>query len=251
MKSFLVVLMLLLSACASKDNNPDDPYESFNRKVYKFNKAFDATALKPVATVYKAILPPQVKKSVTNVYDNTQMLSTIANDVLQGHLIIAYKDSWRFFINSTIGVLGLFDVAELWGLPYKPNDFGITLAKWGDTNSPYIVIPLLGPSTIRDGVGMIFDYRLFSIYSHIHRYSTLYALLGLRYIDLRHQMLDKESIIDEALDEYSFVREAYLQNRNYYINGDPVVDEETIYVDEIDSVSKHTSRRLILPLRLV
>ncbi len=233
MRVIFTILILLLCGCSktdSADNN--DPFESTNRRIFKFNKAFDATMIKPPATIYKAILPPQVRTSISNAYDNVQMLPTIANDILQGELLLAYKDGWRLLINTTIGVGGLFDVASKWNLPKHNNDLGITLAKWGDRDSPYIVLPLLGPSTLRDTTGLLFDYRILSVYPHIKSQRLLYSLLLLRYVDLRASLLDKEAIIEEALDEYSFIRDAYMQNRNYQINGERgEIDPDSIYIE--------------------
>lgn len=231
---------LLLSACLSKGPNPDDPYESINRKTHNFNMAFDATALKPAAKFYKLVIPAPIRSGVNNAYNNVNMLPTIANDLLQAEGNQAIKDTWRFIANSTIGVAGIIDVATSFGLPPHSNDLGLTFAKWGDKKSPYIVIPFLGPSTIRDGAGMLFDYTLFTPYPYIPTGYGFYGVLVLRYIDLRSQMLETDRLIAEALDKYSFIRDAYLQHRNYLITGEQQQQQnvDSLYVDDDSSDDK-------------
>ncbi len=227
------LISLSLSGCIKTGPNPQDPYESVNRKIYKFNTAFDATILKPPARVYKAMVPDPIKASIDNAYDNIDMLPTVANDILQAQWRDMIKDSWRFLINSTLGIAGLFDVATNMGLPPHYNDLGLTFAKWGDKKSPYIVIPFLGPSTIRDGVAATFDFSIFMPYPYLRNDAVIYGLLGLRYIDLRAQFFETDRLMGEALDKYAFIRDAYLQNRNYRINGaTPISDPGSLYVDE-------------------
>ncbi|HAU1190556.1 TPA: MlaA family lipoprotein [Legionella pneumophila] len=209
----------ILTSCASKGTNPIDPFEPFNRKVHNFNMAFDATVLRPPAKLYKAVVPRVVRKGVNNAFNNLDLFPTIASDILQAEGKWVIRDSWRLFINSTIGVGGLFDVAEKFGLPPHYNDLGLTLAKWGDKKSPYLVIPFLGPSTLRDGAGWLFQFALWSPYVYIDDAGLVYGLIGLRYIDLRTQLFDTEPLLNEALDKYTFIRDAYLQHRNYLIAG--------------------------------
>lgn len=209
----------LLCACITKGPNPADPYESINRKTHQFNMAFDATVLKPLAKLYKAIIPTPIRTGIDNAYNNVNMLPTMANDILQGEWNYLAKDAGRFAINSTYGLGGIIDVAAQNSLPPHSNDLGLTFAKWGDKNSPYIVIPFLGPSTIRDGMGMMFDYAFFTPYPYIHNDKIFYSLMGLRYIDLRAQMLETDPLIAEAMDQYTFIRDAYLQHRQYLLNG--------------------------------
>jgi len=229
----ILALTFSLTACIKKGPNPADPYEKINRETYKFNAAFDRTVLKPPAKLYKAALPPKVRLGISNVYDNLQMIPTVANDLLQAEWNYAIKDSWRFAINSTLGVAGVFDVASKFSLPPHSNDLGLTFAKWGDKNSPYLVIPFLGPSTIRDGAGMLFDFTVFTVYPYIRPYQLQYGLIGLRYIDLRAELLDTDRLMQQALDPYSFMRDAYLQHRNHLITGGS--DEPSnLYVDDDD-----------------
>jgi phospholipid-binding lipoprotein MlaA len=222
---------LLLSACIKKGSNPDDPYEAFNRPIYKFNTAVDTFVLKPPAKVYAAVIPAPVRAGINNVYNNVNMLPTVANDLLQAEGQLAIKDTWRFIANSTIGIAGIFDPASTFGLAPHSNDLGLTFAKWGDKKSPYLVIPFLGPSTFRDGMGMMFDYALFTPYPYIQSDAWLWGILGLRYVDLRSQMFDTEKLMADAIDKYAFMRDAYLQHRNYLITGEQQ-NTGDLYVDE-------------------
>lgn len=226
-----MITTLLISGCASKASNPDDPFEHFNRKVYAFNNVVDKVALKPAAKIYKTIVPGPVRKSVNNFYTNVDMIPTVGNDLLQAEIKWAAKDTWRFAINSTIGIGGLFDVAAKFGLPPHANDLGLTLAKWGDKKSPYLVIPLLGPSTLRDGAGWLFQFAIYSPYVYIDNDAIIYGLLGLRYVDLRSQMLDADRLMEQALDKYAFMRDAYIQHRNYLITGEQQ-DNGSLFVDD-------------------
>lgn len=223
---------LVLAGCASKGTNPADPYESFNRKVYKFNTVLDKAILKPSATVYRAVLPAFVRKGVNNFYNNLDLVPTVGNDLLQAEGKWAIRDTWRFLINSTLGIGGVLDVAQKFGLQPHSNDLGLTLAKWGDKNSPYLVLPFLGPSTIRDGAGWLFQFALYSPYVYIREDAVVYSLLALRYVDLRAQLLNTDRIMDEALDKYAFMRDAYLQHRNYLISGTEQ-DNGQLYVDDV------------------
>ncbi len=240
---------LLLSACVTKGTNPDDPFEPINRKIHKFNMGFDSYLLKPPAKLYKKFIPSPVRAGINNAYNNVNMLPTVANDLLQAEWNYAIKDTWRFIANSTIGVAGIFDPASTFSLPLHSNDMGLTFAKWGDKKSPYFVLPLLGPTTFRDGMGMMFDYALFTPYPYIHSNYVLYGLLGLRYVDLRSQMLETDRIIAESLDKYAFIRDAYLQHRNFLINGEQQDTGELYVGDEDDDsvLSTTPEQKVTLP----
>jgi phospholipid-binding lipoprotein MlaA len=235
MRSFALsaslVSILMLTSCTHKGTNPVDPYEPFNRKVHNFNMAFDATVLRPPAKLYHALVPRRLRKGVGNFFNNLDMLPTVANDILQAEGKMAIRDSWRFAINSTLGVAGLFDIAVKFGLAPHYNDLGVTFAKWGDKNSPYIVIPFIGPSTIRDGSGWLFQFALWSPYVYINNDALAFGLLTVHYIDLRSQLFDAERLMNEALDKYSFIRDAYLQHRNYLIAG-AEQDNGSLYIDD-------------------
>jgi phospholipid-binding lipoprotein MlaA len=221
----------LTSCCITKGPNPQDPYESFNRKIYKFNSGIDKIILKPSAKLYKAIFPAFVRKSVNNFYNNLDLVPTIGNDILQAQGKWVITDTWRLVINSSLGIGGLLDVAQQFSLPPHSNDLGLTLAKWGDKKSPYLVLPFLGPSTIRDGAGWLFQFALYSPYVYLNNDTLVYSLLAFRYVDLRAQLFETERLMNEALDQYSFMRDAYLQHRNYLISG-AELDNGSLYVED-------------------
>ena len=222
---------LALTGCMCHGTNPTDPWEPFNRKIYKFNTVLDNVILKPSAKIYKTALPAPVRKSINNFYNNLDLIPTVGNDLLQAQGKWAIRDTWRFIINSSLGIGGLFDVAKTFGLPPHSNDLGLTLAKWGDKNSPYLVLPLLGPSTLRDGAGWLFQFALYSPYVYINNDTVVYSLLALRAIDLRSQLLETDRIMDEAFDKYSFMRDSYLQYRKNLINGSQE-DSGALYIDD-------------------
>ena len=198
-----------------------DPYENFNRQMYQFNKGLDVAFFRPTAFLYKRIVPCPVTKMVNNFFNNLGMLTTIPNDILQGNLYHTCTDITRFVINSTFGRGGLIDVATMGGLTPHVNDTGLTFARWGYRSSNYLVLPILGPSTVRDTLGLPFDYYLFSPYQYfsITRPFRVRAALAVLYgIDRRAQLLDFDETIQQAsIDPYVFIRDAYLQRRNFLI----------------------------------
>ncbi len=226
-----VIFILCLGGCMISGANPADPYEPINRRIYRMNDVVDTAVLKPTAKLYNAVLPPVVRAGINNFYSNLNLLPTIVNDALQAEKRLFLQDSWRLIINSSVGIAGIFDPASTFGLPPHRNDLGLTFAKWGDRNSPYVVLPFLGPSTIRDGMGLLFDYSLFSVYPYLQSNIWTNSLLGLRYIDLRAQLIDADRFMVDSVDPYAFMRDAYLQHRQYLITGEQP-DQGSLYVDE-------------------
>lgn len=197
----------------------NDPYEGFNRAMFTFNDKIDKFIMKPIARAYNAVMPRPLNQGIHNVFMNINNLPTIANDILQANFFQAANDSWRLVINTTIGVGGLFDIAERMKLKPYTNDFGLTLAKWGYANSNYLVLPFFGPNTLRDGLGLPVDYFAFSIYPYIQPTKTRYIVYGVGVVDKRAQLLQFQAVMDEAsLDKYVFMRNAYLQRRAYQID---------------------------------
>ncbi len=233
-----IISTLALQACVTKGTSPTDPYESINRKIFAFNMKLDSIFLKPPAKVYAAVVPAPIRSGINNAYNNVNMIPTVANDLLQAKYHDAIKDTWRFIANTTIGIGGLFDPASTFSLPPHSNDLGLTFAQWGDKKSPYIMIPFLGPSTIRDGMGLMFDYTFFTPYPYLRSDPLIYSLLILRYVDLRSQMFDTERLMADAIDQYSFVRDAYLQHRNFLIHGEQP-DQGDLYVEDEAEESNH------------
>lgn len=254
-----IALLLFLPGCASTEaRDPQDPFENINRAVFSFNRKMDKYALKPVAKGYKFITPWQLRSGVTNFFSNMGEVPTLANDTLQGHMSYAANDLGRFCINTTVGIIGVFDVATRVGLERRYNDLGLTLAKWGIKKAPYVMLPLFGPSTVRDALAMYPNYAFFTLWPYIKPISLRNNLFVLDVINLRASLLDSENIMREAaIDPYVFIRDAYLQKRTSLISGDgdlsnqesslaadPLEDEdfELDQEDETTDTSDETSR---------
>jgi phospholipid-binding lipoprotein MlaA len=222
-RTIIVFTAVSLTGCAStRPSNPADPLESLNRGIYKFNDTVDKAVVKPVARGYKAVMPTVGRIMVSNFFSNLDDVVVTANDLLQFKLVQGFSDGMRFFVNTTIGVFGLIDVASTGGLKKHNEDFGQTLGKWGVGNGPYLVLPVLGPSTLRDSVGLYIDgypspmYQLNNMRTRNQAYLT-------RGINRRAELLDQEKVLDEAMiDPYEFVREAYLLGRlSQVYDGNP------------------------------
>lgn len=215
-----------LGGCATTANNPQDPLEGFNRAVFKFNDGLDKVALKPAAKAYKAVLPSFVQTGVSNFFGNISDLWTGFNQVLQGKGSEGANDFTRVVINSTVGVVGLFDVASKTGLPKHQEDFGQTLGKWGVAPGPYIMLPLFGPSTMRDTVALPVDWEG-DLWSYKDPTDVRNIGTVIRVIDKRAQLLDSSNLLEEAsLDRYQFLRDGYLQQRRSKVyDGDPPPDK--------------------------
>ena len=205
--------LVLLSGCASTTASKADPLEGLNRATYRFNDAVDEAVFKPVAKGYQAVTPSFFRAGVTNLFTNIGDVATALNNLLQGKAGDAASDTGRFLINSTLGVLGLFDVATPMGLEKHNEDFGQTLGAWGVNSGPFLMLPLMGPSTLRDVASRPVDaYAGYSRY--VDHIPTRNSTFGLEIIDLRANLLGASSTLDAAaLDKYQFVRDAYLQRR--------------------------------------
>lgn len=217
----------LLSACATT-GSARDPLQPLNRAIFGFNETFDEVLLKPVAQGYRAALPEMVRSGVTNFYSNIEDLWIAANNLLQGKPENALQDVMRVAINTVIGLGGLIDVASDAGLDKHNEDFGQTLGRWGVGSGPYLVLPFLGPSTLRDAVGLVgVDTAADPVWnaSHVATRNTLYS--G-RAVNARSNALDTVRVMeDAALDKYRFVRDSYLQRRRSLIyDGDPPRERE-------------------------
>lgn len=194
-----------------------DPYEKFNRQMFGFNRAIDKILIKPLAQTYNFILPNFAQKGVSNFFSNLNEIPSMANDILQLDAEQTASNLWRFIINSTVGIGGLFDVATKLGLKPRANDLGLTFAKWGAKNTPYLVLPILGSSTIGDTVALPLNYEFFTIWPKMRSQRWAMALLGVDLISLRTMLLPSDKIIDQAFDPYVAVRNAYLQHRYYQL----------------------------------
>jgi phospholipid-binding lipoprotein MlaA len=223
-----------IAGCASvppdAGKNPADPWERMNRQVFDFNDRLDRALIKPAAQAYTTVVPRPVRSCVGNVFANLGEVTNITNALLQGKPTDAAVDTCRLVLNSTIGVLGCFDVANSMGLERNKQDFGLTLGKWGFQPGAYLVIPLLGPSTVRDALGEIPDYWTDPV-SYITPTRDRYLTEAGYAVDRRSQLLDATKLVDEiALDKYVFTRDAYLQrrrNRVYDGNPPPLEEDDT------------------------
>lgn len=240
-KGLPLVLAALLATggCAStqvaENANPEDPWEGFNRKVFAFNDVLDRYALKPVAKGYRTITPDPVETGVGNFFSNLGEIRTALNSVLQGKPSNAGLATSRFLINSTVGVGGLLDYATLMEITADEEDFGQTLAVWGWEDSRYLVLPFLGPRTLRDATGLPADMATNPV-TYVEDDSVRISLTALNIIDIRAGLLDQEELIRG--DRYSFVRDAYLQNRQFEVSdgelGDDPFASDTFDFDDSD-----------------
>jgi len=213
--AILVPALGVLDGCATAGGigNPKDPIEGFNRAVFAFNDGVDKAVFKPVAQGYVAALPYPVRLGVSNFFGNIADVFIAVNNLLQGKLPAALGDAGRVAVNSTFGLLGLFDVATDAGLEKHDEDFGQTFGRWGVPGGPYVVLPFLGPRTTRDAFAQILDSKTDPI-TQLDRISSRNSLMATRIIGERADFLPTDKIIDEAaLDRYSYVRDAYLQRR--------------------------------------
>ncbi len=232
-----LALACFLAGCATS-GNPRDPLESVNRAVFNFNDGFDRAVAKPLAEGYRAAMPSFARTAVTNFFSNLEDLWIALNDLLQGKPRKAADDLARALINTTIGILGLFDVASDLGIEKRNEDFGQTLGRWGVASGPYLVLPFLGSSTLRDALSYGFvDVKgdLVRQHSDVAERNTAFVL---RAINLRANLLDASRIVEEAaLDKYTFMRDAYLQRRqNLVYDGNPPRDDRAS-VDEEPEVA--------------
>lgn len=203
-----------LGGCATMEHpNPRDPLEGFNRQAYKFNEGVDRIVLKPAATFYRDKVPPLVRTGVSNFFGNLGDAWSTVNSLLQLRLQDAEENFARFHINTMFGVLGIFDVASELNIDRHREDFGQTLGRWGVPAGPFIMLPLFGPSTLRDTIALPVDRR-YDVVSRIDPNGTRAATYTLRAVDMRSNLLRVGNVLEEvSLDKYSFMRDAYLQRR--------------------------------------
>ncbi|WP_324768508.1 VacJ family lipoprotein [Pokkaliibacter plantistimulans] len=199
-----------------------DPLEGLNRAIFKFNDGLDTYILKPVAKGYHAVTPDIVESGVGNFFSNLGEISNIANNLLQFKIDAALQSFSRLVFNSTFGLAGLIDVATPMGIPEHEEDFGQTLGYWGLGSGPYLMLPVLGPSTLRDTAGLAFDYNLNPV-NQIDDDKTRIGLGVLKVVNKRASLLDSERLIEG--DKYLFIRNAYLQRRDYLIHDGNVTDQ--------------------------
>ena len=217
----LAVAAMVMSGCASTSPKAD-PFENINRVTYKVNDVLDKAILTPVAKGYQAVIPEFARTGISNVFNNIGDVATAVNNLLQGKPEDAANDVGRVLLNSTLGIFGLIDIATPGGLEKHDEDFGQTLGKWGVGSGPFLVLPLMGPSTLRDGPARFVDSYA-GYYRYVHHIRTRNTAFGVEIIDLRAHLLGASDTLDTAaLDKYQFVRDAYMQRRLYQVHDGKV-----------------------------
>ena len=220
-------VLAIVQGCATGPNaNPADPMEPLNRAVFNFNDGLDRALLQPVATAYDQVTPSPVKTGVRNFFGNISDVWSVVNNLLQGKLKESLETFMRVSVNSTFGFGGVLDIGTEAGLPRNKQDFGQTLGVWGFDAGPYVVLPLFGPSSVRDTAGRVVDTSA-DLVSNTRNVPTRNSLTVLRLVDTRAQLLGVTEILDQAaLDKYSFTRDLYLQRRAASIGKEATVKEE-------------------------
>jgi phospholipid-binding lipoprotein MlaA len=228
---WLALVLGLLSGCATGPNaNSQDPLEPWNRGVYQFNEGLDKAILKPVATAYQDVVPSPVRTGVTNFFGNLRDLWSAANATLQLRPQEAVENFMRFNVNTFFGFAGVLDIATEMQIPRTTLDFGHTLGYWGVPSGPYLVLPLLGPSSVRDTAGFVIDRQGDFISQRVDHVATRNSIQGLRIVNTRTELLPATNMVDQiALDKYSFVRDGYLQRRQSQIRPQ---EEDRFWEDE-------------------
>ena len=233
---FVLLAVVLISGCASQSatltDPKNDPWEGFNRKVYTFNDHVDRAVIKPIAKAYDVIMPDAPQRGVRNFFTNLAFPITFLNLILQGKFEDSLTATGRFFLNTTAGLLGFFDVATREGIPEFDEDFGQTMAKWGWKHSRYLVVPFLGPFTVRDLGGRGAD-SFASPVAYMARKEGEYAPLIIDFITLRASLLPFDKDLKEAHDPYVLMRDAYLQHREFKIyDGNPPTPDYDSLLEE-------------------
>jgi phospholipid-binding lipoprotein MlaA len=219
----LLGLLAAMVGCASipagVERSPHDPWESFNRSVFEFNEGLDAYVLKPVVTGYRFVLPEFVRDGIYNFFSNYSDIYTALQNLLQGKPGHAFSDLMRVVVNTTFGLGGLIDMATPGGLPKHKEDWGQTFGVWGIPSGPYVVLPFFGPSNVRDTFGTAADLESDYLFRLLPDVALRNSLTGLRVVNARNTYYEAGDLLDgAALDKYSFVRDAYIQRRQYQIN---------------------------------
>ncbi|WP_411800543.1 MlaA family lipoprotein [Cupriavidus respiraculi] len=240
-------MALAVAGCATGPNaDPRDPLEPFNREVNKINEDFDKGILRPVAELYADFIPSPIRTAVGNAFSNVSDVYSALNNLLQGKPTRAAEDTMRVAMNTVLGIGGLIDIATPAGLPKYKEDFGQTLGVWGVPPGPFLILPLFGPSTVRDTAGMLVD-RQADVSAYLHPVWLRNTLTGVRIVDGRARLLGASTLFEQAaLDRYTFLRDSYLQRRQYQIydgnppdqQGDDQDDEEQQVPEGADQPSQ-------------
>jgi len=232
-----------LSGCATtgaeRPKDPKDPFENANRAIYKFNDAVDRATLKPIAKGYKRITPEWFRRGVGNFFSNLQYPATIVNQLLQGKPGAAARDTGRLLMNTVLGLGGVLDPATSVGLDKNDEDLGQTLGVWGVPSGPYVVMPFLGPTTVRDTPSTVAETFLDPLTYADVQWEVMWGLRAVDIVDSRAQLLTLEPLLERTFDPYAFVRNAFLQRREYHVrDGD--VPEEVLEDESIEEPQEDT-----------
>ena len=226
---FLILAFFIPFVTSASEDN--DPLEGMNRAIYSFNETFDGSVMKPIAKGYKAVMPNFAVKGVNNFYNNLRDIVTVANDLLQLKIVYAAHDSGRVIVNSTVGILGFIDVHSMSGGERRKEDFGQTLGHYGIGHGAYLVLPFLGPSSLRDGLGLATDTILIDPIGYVYDVRTRNQMRVVQIVDKRAELLHASDILGGAsLDPYAFQRDAYMQYREALVN-----DKSTAEINYEDS----------------
>jgi phospholipid-binding lipoprotein MlaA len=226
-----IIFSLSLSACVTLPPNspraPQDPWESWNRGVYKVNDKLDRAIAKPVAKTYVRVVPHPIRTGVSNFFENLRTPTVMINDALQFKFGAAANDLGRFLLNSTLGIGGVLDPASSAGLNKNNEDFGQTLGHWGVHPGPFVELPILGPSDVRDAPAKLVDAYT-NPAQYISNLAVRYGLYGVNLIDTRASLLSLEDTLQHVYDPYAFIRDAYLQRRAYLVSDGKISEEPLV-----------------------
>lgn len=233
-----LTVILALGGCVSSPartsaDTADDPFESFNRTMFSFNQTLDKYVAAPVARGYKRVTPQPVRTGIGNFFSNLYQPTVIINDLLQGEFAQAGQDTLRFAVNTVFGFGGLIDIATPAGMPANHQDFGLTFAKWGIPDGPYLVLPVVGSSSVRDGIGLLPYYYATDPRGYVDDDAARYALYGVAAIDTRSRFLGIEKLLEVQSDPYTFSREAYRQRRRALLNSDRQTPESKQPLEDV------------------
>lgn len=229
------MLIALLAGCATTSmGTPGDPLERVNRATHRFNSSIDRAVLRPVAVGYREHVPKIVQTGIGNFLDHLAYTTTIANDLLQLKIKDTLIDLGRFAVNSTLGLAGILDPATHFGIPKNDEDFGQTLGRWGVPSGPYLVVPFLGPSSARDAPSIYVDVQTDLRIGDYLDTTTEWALVGLSLVNRRAELLPFDATYESAYDQYAFIRDAWLQRREYQVRDGDVEDD--IPLEELEEL---------------
>ncbi len=225
-----LIALVLLGGCAStgapKAPHPKDPFENVNRGIYKFNDVVDRATLKPVAKGYKKVLPEWMRSGVSNFFSNLQYPATILNQLLQGKPALAARDTGRLLTNTLLGFGGLLDPASRVGLDKNDEDLGQTLGVWGVPSGPFITLPFLGPTTVRDAPSSFAEFFVDPLTYADVKWEVMWGLRALDIVNVRSELLVLDPVIEKSFDPYAFVRNSWLQRREYQVRDGDVPEED-------------------------